>query len=290
MPLLTALWQGCFTAVSAFCNAGFSLNPDSLTSYQTSAFVLHLVALLIICGGLAPATLLMIPQWMRRRKIDLTARLTLVTTLILLISGMILMLAFEWNGLFQGLSVTDKLHNAWFHAATLRTAGFNSVDTAAAGAPGFLVMLVFMFIGGSPGGTAGGVKTTTIAVLALTFYTTITGARDIVIRNQRISGQIVNRAVTILISVLLVWFVLVLMLAVTQPGIPVRDLIFEAVSAMTTTGLSTGATVMLDDMGKIIISLAMFCGRIGPMTLFMILGNDPPPSRAGCPDARIFLT
>lgn len=284
-----ASWRGVFTAISAFCNAGFALQSDNLISYQTHPFILHMVAILIIIGGLAPATSLIFPKWIRRQKIPVTARIALVATLILLVSGTFFILALEWNGILSGLSFFDKIHNAWFQSATLRTAGFNSVDITGMISPTFLVMLCFMFIGGSPGGTAGGIKTTTIGILALTFVANITNRNVVIIKNRRILSGTIYRAITIVASGAIVWFVMVLMLEITQQ-ISVRDLIFEATSAIGTVGLSTGATAGLDEIGKIIIMIAMFIGRIGPMTLFMLLSEDHSAPASRCPDAKITLT
>ncbi|MHB8810166.1 MAG: potassium transporter TrkG [Desulfobulbaceae bacterium] len=285
----TALWRGVFTAVSAFCNAGFALQTDNLISYQGNPFILHVVALLIICGGLAPATCLLVPRWLAGRQVPLTMRLALVASAVLLAIGTLLILVFEWSGFLAGMTFAGKISNAWFQSVTLRTAGFNSVDITGVTAPVFLVMLCWMFIGGCPGGTAGGIKTTTIAVLALTFWASITGRGEVIARNRRIDPGTINRAITIVGSGLLLWFVLVLMLEITQQ-IPVRDLIFEVTSALGTVGLSTGATPRLDGIGKIIIMWAMFIGRIGPMTLFMLLSEEHPPGGSRYLDARITLT
>jgi trk system potassium uptake protein TrkH len=284
-----ALWRGTFTAVSAFCNAGFALQSDSLVPYHANPAILHVVALLIICGGLAPATCLYIPQWLAGRRISLTMLLALGTTAVLLTAGAVLILAFEWQGILTGLTVVDKFHNAWFQSVTLRTAGFNSVDIAGTGGPAFLLMIIWMFIGGSPGGTAGGVKTTTVAVLALTFWASATSRGEVIVHNRRITQGTIYRAVTIIVSGMLLWIVLLLLLESTQQ-IPVRDLVFELTSAMGTVGLSTGATLLLDGIGKIIIMVAMFVGRIGPMTLFMLLSEEHFPGSSRCPDARITLT
>jgi len=288
-PFFPALWRAIFTAISAFCNAGFALQSDSLISYNDNFYVLHVVAFLIIFGGLAPATSILIPSWLSKKKIPVHARIALVTTLILLFSGTLFILAFEWNGVLEGLSLGDKIHNAWFQSATLRTAGFNSVDTGKIAHPTFLIMILFMFIGGSPGGTAGGIKTTTLGVLALTFQANITGKNEIIMQNRRVRGSTVFRAVTILVSGMIMWFVTVLMLETTQQ-IPARDLIFEATSALGTVGLSTGATGFLDEIGKVVIVIAMFAGRIGPMTLFMLLKEEYPSSASSCPNAKIPLT
>ena len=284
-----ALWRCVFTAISAFCNAGFALQSDSLIPYQNAPLILHTVAALIVLGGIAPATSLLIPRWLRRRPVPPAAHIALVTTAVLLVFGTISILAFEWSGMLSGLSVADKLHNAWFQSVTLRTAGFNSVNIAHALSPTFVVMLSFMFIGGSPGGTAGGVKTTTIGLLALTFWATVTGRNEVIIRHRRVPYPTLYRAVTIVISGVVVWFVVILMLEVTQQ-ISARDIIFEATSALGTVGLSTGATGQLDGIGKIIIMIAMFTGRIGPMTLFTLLSVDHAEPASRYPDAGISLT
>ena len=283
-----ALWQGLFTAVSAFCNAGFALHSTNLVPFQTSPLVLHTVATLIILGGLAPATCLILPDWLRGRAIPLAPRLALVTTAALLVTGTVAFLVFEWDNTLAGLSLVDKLHNAWFQSVTLRTAGFNSVDLATVLGPTYLLMHVWMFIGGSPGGTAGGVKTTTIAVLALTFWTNITGHAEVIVRNRRIPQATINRAVTLVGAGVLIWAAAALALQITQP-LPARALLFEVTSALGTVGLSLGITPSLDGIGKIIIMLTMFIGRVGPLTLFTLLSGDIAPADPRCPDARLTI-
>lgn len=284
-----ALWRGLFTAVSAFCNAGFALQSSNLFPYQGNPLILHTVALLIIFGGLAPATSLLVPQWLAGRPVNVAVRLALVTTVVLLFGGAAAFLVFEWNGILSGLSVGDKVHNAWFQSVTLRTAGFNSVDLAGSMHPSCLLMIMLMFIGGSPGGTAGGVKTTTVAVLVMTFWASVTGRSEVIVRNRRIPPATINRAITIVASGAMVWIAIVLMLEITQ-RIPIRDLLFEATSALGTVGLSLGATAQLDAVGKVIVMLAMFVGRIGPMTMFMLLSGDRSVSVSRCLDAKISLT
>jgi len=283
-----AVWKGLFTSISAFCNAGFALQSDNLVSYQTSPLILHTVAGLIVLGGLAPATCLLLPVWMRGRTIPLAPRIAIITTLALLLAGTVCFLVFEWDNAFAALSLADKLHNAWFQSVTLRTAGFNSVDISGVLGPTFLIMISFMFIGGSPGGTAGGVKTTTIGVLAMTFWSSITGRNEVIAQNRRIPQNTINRAITVVGSGVMVWFVAVLALQITQ-HLPARELVFEVTSALGTVGLSLGSTPYLDGIGKIILMLTMFIGRIGPMTLFTLLSWDVAPADSRCPDARITL-
>lgn len=287
-PLQPALWKGVFTAISAFCNAGFALQSTNLVPYQDSPVLLHTVAALIILGGLAPATCMMLPDWLRGRAIALAPRIALVTSAALLFTGMLFFLVFEWSGTLASLSFAGKLHNAWFQSVTLRTAGFNSVDISNVLGSTLLIMLALMFIGGSPGGTAGGVKTTTIGVLAMTFWASITGRDEVVVGNRRIPQNTINRAITVVGSGALVWFTALLALQITQQ-LPVRELAFEVTSALGTVGLSLGATPHLDGIGKIVIILTMFIGRVGPMTLFTLLSLEIAPAGPRCPDARIPL-
>ena len=282
-------WKGLFTSISAFCNAGFSLQTDSLIPYQDNPLILHAVAILIICGGIAPAVTLTIPRWLRGGAMTVASRLALITTFVLLAVGTIFFLAFEWNGALQGMAIADKFHNAWFQSVTLRTAGFNSIPLESVIGPTFLMMICMMFIGGSPGGTAGGVKTTTVGVLAATFWSCAAGYDDISMQNRRVLPQTVFKAVTIVTSGTFLLFLITLMLEATQ-NISARDLIFEAASALGTVGLSTGATGKLDSIGKIIIMLAMFAGRIGPVTLFTLLSRERPGKAENLLEARINLT
>lgn len=286
---LQALWRGIFTSISAFCNAGFSLQTDSLIPYQNNPFILHTVAILIIFGGMAPAISVVFPKWISKKHVPIAAHIALLTTVVLLFSGTLLLLAFEWNGTLSGLSVFDKLHNAWFQSVTLRTAGFNSIDIASINDSSYILMICFMFIGGSPGGTAGGVKTTTIAILFITFLTYIFNRKDIIIKNRRITSDTINQAITIVASGFFFWIIVVIMLILTQQ-IFSRDLIFEATSAIGTVGLSTGATLKLDEIGKIIVIIAMFVGRLGPITLFMLLSEGKSTSISKYPEAKVILT
>lgn len=287
--LKEALWRGGFTAISAFCNAGFALQSDNLVSYQQNPLILHTVAALIIFGGIAPATTLLIPRWLTGKNIPVAPYIALNTTAILLVSGTLFFLVFEWNDVLSQLPVADKIHNAWFQSVTLRTAGFNSVDIAGVASPIMLLMICLMFIGGSPGGTAGGIKTTTIGILVLTFWTNITNNKSVVILNRRIQSRVIYRAITIFMSGAVTWIIIVLMLEVTQQ-IPTSEIIFEATSAMGTVGLSIGATSHLDEIGKIIIMLAMFTGRIGPITIFMLLSDERNDNPSRYQNAKISLT
>lgn len=286
---ISGLWRGVFTSISAFCNAGFALQSDSLVPYRENPFILNTIGFLIIAGGLAPSTCLAIPKWLAGKHTPVASKIALITTLVLLLVGTVSFLAFEWDGMLDGLSFIDKLTNAWFQSVTLRTAGFNSLDLSVSASPTFLIMLVMMFIGGSPGGTAGGIKTTTIGILALTFVRNITNHDTVIYQYRKISHTTIYRAITIFTAGLITLFSTALALEITQQ-IPSRDLVYEAASALATVGLSLGATSELDSIGKVIIIIAMFVGRIGPLTLFMLLCGPREQPAPDYPEAKISLS
>lgn len=282
-------WRSVFTSVSAFCNAGFALQSNSLINYQHDPLILHTIAILIILGGLSPIACLFIPRFLTGQQIPIQIFLILIMTGILLIAGTVLIASIEWDATLRNLSYMDRLHNAWFQSATLRTAGFNSIDISLIQPPTFIVMASLMFIGGSPGGTAGGIKTITLAVIILSVISIVRGRTNIIIKNQRIDTEIIYKAIAVIGTGFIVLFVIIMTLELTQT-IPSGDIIFEAFSALGTVGLSTGATVQLDDVGKIIIIIAMFWGRIGPLTMFMFLSVPIIVDRIQYPAAKISIT
>jgi trk system potassium uptake protein TrkH len=272
-PLGTALWRGTFTAVSAFCNAGFALQPDSLVAYQTSPVVLHTVAALVAAGGLSPTAAFAIGPLLRRRPAPLQARLVLWTTSLLTLVGAALYLVLEWDASLSGLGVIDRLHNAWFQSVTLRTAGFNSVDLTETRAATQTLMVVWMFIGGSPGGTAGGAKVTTVALLALMVVAAMRGRAHVQVFGRRVSHRTIYRAAAVGTAGLVSAGGVLLLLQLTQ-ALPLEVAVFEAVSALGTVGLTLGGTPRLDEIGKVIVMGAMFSGRVGPLTLFLFLAEQ----------------
>ena len=271
-PPLEALWRGAFTAVSAFCNAGFALQTDSLIPYQRDPWVLHAVGLLIVLGGLSPAAALAAPRVVRGVERSAQIKLILLTTAFLLVAGFVAVAAFEWNGALAGLPFWDRLHNAWLQSVTLRTAGFNSIAFDALRPVTLIVMMAAMFIGGSPGGTAGGVKTTTAAVMFLAVVGVVRGRREAAAFGRRLAPETIDRAAAITTLGLLSVFGTLMILLLTQ-AMPPAHAAFEAVSALATVGLSIGGTAQLDAVGKVIITFAMFVGRVGPLSMFAFLAT-----------------
>ncbi len=283
-----AIWKGVFTSISAFCNAGFFLNQNSLIGYQLKPFVLYIISFLIILGGFAPATAILVPKFLKGKKVTVHTSVAIITTISLLLFGTVSFLFFEWNNTLSGLSIMDKINNAWFMSVSLRTAGFNSVDISSALSQTVIIMCFLMFVGGNPGGTAGGIKTTTFAILVLAFWNNIRNKNAIVINSREVRYKVVVTAITVLIATLLILLFMLFVLLVTQP-ITAKNLIFEVTSALGTVGLSLGITQSLDEIGKIVIMFTMFIGRIGSLTLFTLLGEDSSFKKTQYPPAKISL-
>ncbi len=269
----TAAWRAVFTAISAFCNAGFALQSDSLMPYADSPFVLTVIGVTIVMGGLGPAVVAAIIGWKDPALRSLHARIVLWTTAILIVAPAVLITAIEWNGTLAGMSFVDKVFNGGFQSVTLRTAGFNSIDLAQVHPATWTVMVLIMFVGGSPGSTAGGVKTTTIAVLLLAVAAVVRGHERVEIFRRRIPMATVMRATVVATLGVLSVCVALGAIQLTQ-AIPLDVALFEVVSALATVGLSTGGTGALDEVGKLIIIACMFAGRVGPLTLFVFLASN----------------
>jgi trk system potassium uptake protein TrkH len=269
-PLLVGIWRGIFTAISAFCNAGFALQSDSLMPYATDPFALIVVSVLIVVGGLGPGVVAAVVGWRNRRIRTLHSRLVIWTTVILLLAPMIGFLVLEWNQTLGDFSFADKVINAWFQSVTLRTAGFNSVDLAAVQPATLILLMLMMFVGGSPGSTAGGIKTTTAAVIALSVIAVMRGRDRIDAFGRTIPGDVVLRATAIsLVGALSAAFALAAILLSQDMALDLA--LFEVISALATVGLSIGGTGQLDEIGKVIIIVCMFAGRVGPITLLIFM-------------------
>lgn len=271
-----ALWQGLFHSVSAFCNAGFALWSDSLVGFQTDPIVLLVVAALILFGGIGftvLATLAGRPFRRRRGALPIQARIVLVVSAFLLAVGWALYVGLEWQHSLAGLDPADRVVNAFFQSVTTRTAGFNSVDLAATAPATVLALCALMFVGASSGSTGGGIKTTTAAVLLAAVRATVRGGGPATLFDREIPRATINRslAITLLAGMTVGGGLFLLSLTETQP---LEHLLFEVVSAVGTVGLSLGATAKLSAAGKLIVSVLMLAGRVGPLTLVLWIGED----------------
>lgn len=302
------LWDSIFHAVSAFCNAGFSTFGDGLADPGAAMNrpVQAIIMLLIIAGGLGFAVLHNLPglilrgptgllrrnfprsrrfaRWHQSLPFQLHTQLTLVMTISLLILGAgIIFITEHWS--FTG----DRLWEAAFNSVTARTAGFNITDFSAYGFDTVVLICALMFIGGSPGGTAGGVKTTTFAIALGELVRLIRGHPSLHIGNRRIARDVVDRCTaTIVLSAL--WVSLtILIISWDNPAMNPVDIIFECFSAFGTVGLSRGITADLAPLSKGIIILSMFAGRVGLLMLVLTLAGRTAPRRYDLPDARLPL-
>lgn len=280
-PLLgwrEAVWPSIFHAVSAFCNAGFSTFSDSLFDFRQEPSILLTISALIIAGGLGFLThheLLRKFRAVRSRtafRMSLQTRIVLVTTLLLLFAGWGLLTVLEWDSTLDELSLTDRLVNGLFMSVTARTAGFHSIHYGEAADSSVLVTMLLMSIGGSPGSTAGGLKTTTFALILMVAWSRLRGNEHTTAWYRTIPEQTASRAVGLFTAGIAVAFVGMLLLTISESagggsGASLRDCIFEAVSALNTVGLSTGMTQELSDTGRLITVLLMFLGRVGMLTL-----------------------
>jgi trk system potassium uptake protein TrkH len=276
-----AVWLGTFHAISAFCNAGFSLFGDSLMSFRDDWVINGVHMALILLGGLGFAVVTALAA--RRtwsggfgvgwRRLSLQIRLVVTVTLMLIVAGTIFYFYLEYDRSLKGLDVGEKLLASLFHSVSFRTAGFNSVDMGEMSRAMMILSCVFMFIGACPGSTGGGIKTSTVAVLFMSIRASMTSQADVEIGKHTVNPKVVTRAISIVAIAFSFLIVGLVLLVLTQPDIPLEALLFESVSALGTVGLSLGITPDLDGTGKVIIILLMFVGRLGPLTIALAVGE-----------------
>ncbi|SHK23015.1 trk system potassium uptake protein TrkH [Hathewaya proteolytica DSM 3090] len=266
-----------FHAISAFCNAGFDLmgNFSSLTSYYDNSVVIMTISFLIISGGLGFYVWNELYHHRESSRFTLHTKLVLITTFILIVGGAIFMFVFERNNVqtLGPMNIKDKVVNATFASVSPRTAGFNSIALDKMTVGGKFLTTVLMFIGGSPGSTAGGIKTTTLIVLIFAMISTIRCREDVEICHKRITKDIVYKAILVAIMSFLLIISATFALAITEHGFNLEQIVFEVVSAFGTVGLTLGITPELSSMGKIVIAICMYFGRLGPLTIILAFSS-----------------
>jgi len=277
-PYISDPWQrvyiSLFHSVSAFCNAGFSLFPDSIMRYANDGVISLTIAFLIIFGGLGFIVVKdiwdMYVKGERPKSLGLRLHTKLVfsMTAILLIAGTICIFFAENNVNFTGMALKDKILLSFFQSVSARTAGFNSVDIAGLTNASIFSIIILMFIGASAGSTGGGIKTTTFWVLLRSFSSSLQNKEDINAFKRKIPEKIVGKAIAIFILSLGFVILFMYLLSVFE-SLSFRDLIFEVVSAFGTVGLSTGITAQFHNAGKLLITCLMFLGRLGPLTVVL---------------------
>ncbi|MDZ7385014.1 MAG: TrkH family potassium uptake protein [candidate division KSB1 bacterium] len=286
-PGWRAVYLGVFHAVSAFCNAGFGLFPDSLQAYAYDPLVNFTVLGLIVIGGLGFIVLFDLAHdfpfrvGRRRQAISLHTRLVLQTTAALIVVGMVAFLAVESFNTLRGMPWSRRLLVSLFQSVTARTAGFSTVETSRLTSATLMVLMALMFIGASPGSTGGGIKTSTFAVLVALVMARFRGSEEVNCCHRRLPNSIVAKAFALAVFGVVVVGAFGLALAVTELGLrpyahssgKALAVLFETVSAFGTVGLTTGLTPHLSQTGKFLIIVLMLVGRVGPLTLAIALGR-----------------
>lgn len=288
MPWRQALWTAIFTTVSAFCNAGFALHDLNLIPYAGDWLVNLTVMSLIVIGGIGFPVIIDVMRHIRRpkgeiwEKLSLHTKLVLIGTVLLLTFGASVFLILEWNNVLAGLPLDQRILISMFQSVTPRTAGFNTVDYAKLTDTTLFITILLMAIGAAPCSTAGGFKVSTFMVLTLQAITKLRGLKKINIFRRSVSSELVDRANA---SVLLFFFIanvgLCALLLVQESAIShvesrgsFLEAMFEVVSALGTVGLSMGYTMKLSGLGKFVIILMMFIGRLGPITVVIVFSRE----------------
>lgn len=288
------LWSAAFHSVSAFCNAGFSIYRDNLIQVADNPFFLTGVALLVILGGLGfgvlaelyhfPGRMLLRGGKVEFRRVSLNTRVVIVTTALLLLAGGALLPAI--NALYGDASSGPG--DALFHSVVARTAGFNTSSLESVPLPGCLVLCILMFVGGSPGSCAGGVKTTSLALWIARVAASLRQDTHVNIMGYSIPDELAGRA-RLILALSALWVVVgVVVLSLSQPGVGLDVLLFEQISALTTTGLSMGYTPFLNRFSQIWIIASMILGKFGPLTIALWIVK-PASGRIGRPEGRLMI-
>ncbi len=292
MSVEEAVWHSVFHSVSAFCNAGFSLFSDSFVGYSDNINVNVVVPLLIIIGGLGFAVVIDIYQYFfgkaRFKRLMLHTKIVLITTAFLLGVGFVSFFISEYNHGMKGFSFVQRVLSSWFQSVTTRTAGFNTINIGGLSSASILITIVLMFIGASPGSTGGGIKTSTFAILVLSVTSMLKGKKDLSIFNRKIPVFSIREVTSLIaLSVSIVMLAAFIMLLFEPHHI--EQVVFEVVSAFGTVGLSTGITPELSMVGRILITLLMYIGRIGPLTLIYAIAIRRESTRISYAEEKVVI-
>ncbi len=287
-----AMYSSIFHSISAFCNAGFSLFQDSFISFGDNPLLNFTITSLIILGGLGFAVLIDLYRYVVKadkvRKLNLHSKIVLSASFILLLIGFVAIYWAEYHGAMQSFTISRRVMSSWFQSVTMRTAGFNTIDFSVINPATVLVSLALMFIGASPGSTGGGVKTTTFAVLLLSVSSMLRGRKELSLFNRKISLSNHREATSLITLAALIVFVVIFILLMVE-GKAFDKIIFEAISAFGTVGLSMGITARLSIVGKLLITLLMYIGRIGPLTMIYALSLRKVQTRISFAEEKIAI-
>ena len=293
------LWYAIFHSISAWNNAGFSLFSNSLVDYNSSALLVFTISGLVIFGGIGYQVILEMFFWLRDRLrrnprnivLSLDYKVAVSTTLFLLFLGLLGFFLVEVRNseTLRNLSIRSQFLAAWFQSMTTRTAGFNSIDIGGMTTAGLFITIAFMFVGASPGGTGGGMKTTTIRVLTSCTKSILQGKEEVLLYERRIAVSLILKAVGVIVGSVTAVIICTILISLTDPTFDFIQILFEVVSAYATVGLSTGITSDFSIWGKLILILTMYMGRVGVLLLMSAVLGDPKPSNVHYPEEDLLV-
>ncbi|MGV0104074.1 TrkH family potassium uptake protein [Nostoc sp. DSM 114160] len=294
------LWLAIFHSINAWNNAGFSLFKDNLIGYQSSFLVVFTISMLIIFGGIGYQVILEMYLWLRDRVfqkslkkqlLSLDFKVATSTTIILLAIGTIAFFCIEIRNpeTFGSLNFRDQILVAWFQSVTPRTAGFNTIDISKMTTAGLFITIALMFIGASPGGTGGGMKTTTLRVLTSCTKTILRGKEEVLLYDRKIAITLILKAVGVLVGSVAAVILATILISLTDPTLDFIQILFEVVSAFATVGLSTGITASISTAAKLILIVTMYVGRVGVLLLMSAVLGDPRPTRIHYPEENLLV-
>lgn len=296
---LEACGHAVFHSISAFCNAGFSTFSNNLENYRSNIPLNIFIMLAIIIGGLGFVVIHEIRRQFAHSfnrdfftGLSHHSRLALLTTVLLIFLGCAIIMFLEWDHAISAASSGERVLVSLFHSVTCRTAGFNTVDISQFRQSTQLFMIALMFIGGSPGSIAGGVKTTTAAIVCLMIISKFKGQKQLILWKRAVDEDTIDRSMLlVLLSISFIFLSVFLIMAIGVFDLvePMLKILFETVSAFGTVGLSLGTTSKLSEAGKIIICIVMFIGRLGPLTLVMALAERKRESEIVYPEEHIMI-
>lgn len=276
-PLVNALFLSIFHAISAFTNTGFTLFQNSMESYNTSSLMLYTLSFLMLCGAIGFTTLKEGIRYLTsltkkvRHTFSLSSKIIWKTTFILIFISFLICLTLEYQHAFIGMDIPTKIANALFYVISSMGTGMQTVSSSATRIAMLLLIMIIAYIGGSPGSTGSGIKTTTIAIFIAAIRSVIRGKKHVILRGHRMDIEQVTKAIAMIaLSIPFIIFITFLLL-VSESNISLLDSMFETVSAFANLGMSTGITNQLSIIGKLLICVTMLMGRVGPFTLIFAI-------------------
>lgn len=293
--IIKGIYYGIFHSISAFCNGGFDVLGSvygeyaSVTAYSNDILVNVVIMLLIIIGGIGFTVWMDVKNYkFHFKKYTLHSKVVISASLFLIIFGSILFMIFERNNLMKGMGVQERILSSAFSAVTARTAGFNTIDTGSLTQSSMLLTSVLMVIGGSPGSTAGGVKTITVVVLLVYVIASLRGEKSYNVFGRRFSEEAVKKAsIVVTVSITLILTATIAICAL-QP-LNMDDILFEVCSAIGTVGMSTGVTRELNTISRLIIITLMYCGRIGSMSFAISFMEKKKVAPVLLPEEKVMI-